>query len=91
MTLITEPQGDDMTGFDPTKERIVEQQAGLADGSIVTITKRVALSDEEKAAIREKQLQAVLEDLETKLIFGTITTTELARLDAICKLKQIKV
>lgn len=88
--LITEPQSDNMTGFNPDLEKIVEQQAGMADGSIQLIQKRVPLTPEELEAIKAQKFETALADLENKLIDGSITDLELRRLDAMYKLKSMK-
>lgn len=80
------PQSDDMTSFDPTKEKVIDAQAGDENGNIYTIQKRVPLTQEELDQIKLEKARTEAAALESKLIDGTITEFELAKLNALYKI-----
>lgn len=78
-----------MTGFDPDTEKVVQESAGMADGSIVTIEKRVPLDETELAAVRASKVKAMITALENKILAGTMTSADYASLDGLYKINQM--
>jgi hypothetical protein len=90
MSEIYEPKSDSMEGFDPETEKIIENEAGFADGSIGIIKIRVPLSPQELEARKAEKSKNLIISLEDKILNGTITADELSTVDALYKIKALK-
>lgn len=86
MPNFTEPQSDDMTGFDSEKEKVVEIRAGFADGSIGFIERRVPLTETELLVRKIEKAKITISGLEEKLVDGSISEFEMTKLNALYKL-----
>jgi hypothetical protein len=75
-----------MEGFNPEIERVEQVPAGMADGSIVMIERRILLTPDELKEKKRAKTFAAIAALEEKLIDGTITEFEMTKLNALTKL-----
>lgn len=90
MAEIFEPKSDNMDGFDEATEKVVTQEAALADGTITTIEKRVALSEGELQAKKEQRKIEIIAEIEDAIYSGKVTAEQLAVIDGLYKIKQLK-
>lgn len=86
MSEFYRPQSDDMTGFDSTKEKVVECLAADENGNEYTIQVRVLLSPEELNEIKIAKIKAKIAEYEVKLADDTITEFEFNKLNLLYKL-----